>query len=254
MPARAHLRHRCHELPARPPGPEHERAPDGLAAQLPGRRGGRADLVRLLAGVPPAAARQRVPAVTVLVPPDPALLGGTEPRPWYCDCSGDGIAFNAAVWIGPHASRAARRAAWAVVRSLRFPALREGTTWHGTYYVLGRASRYPTGSVTTFPASSLPGGHRRYLEGFYLIRARGAFYVITNVFQTQPPPSFKLFTCTVMLDPNRSRFYCPGTNLRWNRAGHPVGARARNGPYWDLTRYAATVAQDGHVLVRPFYR
>src|SRR5712692_4708831 len=24
-------------------------------------------------------------------------VGGTEPRPWYCGCSGDGIAFNAAV-------------------------------------------------------------------------------------------------------------------------------------------------------------
>src|SRR5713226_9588489 len=181
-------------------------------------------------------------------------VGGNEPAPRYRVIYGDGFSFAAAVWLGLHASRAEQHAAWAVVRSLRFPALREGTIWRGTYYVLGRASRYPAGSVTTFPASSLPGGHRRYLEGFYLIRARGAFYVITNVFQTQPPPSFKLFTCTVVLDPNRSRFSCPGTNLRWNRAGHPVGARARSGPYWDRTRYAATVAQDGHVLVRPFYR
>jgi hypothetical protein len=27
-------------------------------------------------------------------------VGGTEPHPWYCGCSGDGISFNAAVWIG----------------------------------------------------------------------------------------------------------------------------------------------------------
>src|SRR5262245_17345503 len=46
-------------------------------------------------------------------------VGGTEPGPWYCDCYGDGISFAAAVWIGPHASRAERHAAWAVVRSLR---------------------------------------------------------------------------------------------------------------------------------------
>src|SRR5260370_23544523 len=108
-------------------------------------------------------------------------VGGKEPHPWYCDCNGDGISFAAAVWIGPHASRAERRAAWAAVRSLRFPELREGTIWHG-YDVLGRASRYPAGSVTTFPAASLPGNSRRYLEGFYLMHAARAFYVITKVF------------------------------------------------------------------------
>src|SRR5260370_801911 len=83
-------------------------------------------------------------------------VGGTEPHPWYRGLYGDGFSFNAAVWIGPHASRAERHAAWAVVRSLRFPALRESTIWHGPYYVLGRASRYPTGSGTTLPAPSLP--------------------------------------------------------------------------------------------------
>jgi hypothetical protein len=55
-------------------------------------------------------------------------------------------------------------------------------------------------------------------------------------------------------DPRRSQFYCPGTNPRWNRIGHPIGARASSGPYWDLTLHVAAVAQDGHVLVRPFYR
>jgi hypothetical protein len=85
-------------------------------------------------------------------------VGGKEPHPWYCGCYGDGIAFGATVWLGPHASPAERQAAWAVVRSLRFPALREGTIYpalrargiyEDTYYVLGPAARYPTGSVTT---------------------------------------------------------------------------------------------------------
>jgi hypothetical protein len=179
----------------------------------------------------------------------PPYVGGTEPRPWYCDCSGDGISFAAAVWIGPDASRAERHAAWAVVRSLRFPRLREGTIWHG-YYVLGRASRYPTGSVTTFPVASLPGNHRKYLEGFYLIHAPRAFYVIPKVFQESSKP---FTTCTTAFDPKRSQFYCPGTNLRWDRGGHPIGAHAGSGD-WVLRRYAATVAQDGHILVRPLSR
>jgi hypothetical protein len=173
-------------------------------------------------------------------------VGGTEPRPWYCDCSGDGISFNAAVWIGPHASRAEQHAAWAVVRSLRFPELREGTIWHG-YYVLGRASRYPAGSVTTFPVASLPGNHRRYLEGFYLIHAARAFYIIPKVFIEPAKP---LTTCTTAFDAKTSQFYCPGTDLRWDRGGHPIGAHAGSGER-DLGRFVATVAQDGHILVRP---
>lgn len=182
-------------------------------------------------------------------------IGGTEPDPWYCDCSGNGIAFNAAVWLGPHASRAHQHAAWAVVRSLRFPALREGTIWHGTYYVLGRASRYPVGSVTTFAPSSLPGS-RSFLgvmsrEGFYLIHAPRAFYAITKVFQAQPPPSFKVFTCTVAFDPKAFQFFCPGTDLRWDRVGQPIGAHADGGSVWALGLHVATVAHDGHVLFSP---
>jgi hypothetical protein len=183
-------------------------------------------------------------------------VGGTEPHPWYCDCSGDGISFNAAVWIGPRASRAERLAAWAVVRSLRFPRLREGTFWHGTYYVLGPASRYPTGSVTTFPASSLPGsrsfpgGFRSAIRGFYLIHAPRAFYVITRLFQQPMKPFTK---CTVAFEPKTFQFSCPGTGLRWNRVGEPLGAHAGTAPDSALPLRVATVAQDGHVLFSPFF-
>ncbi len=178
-------------------------------------------------------------------------VGGTEPRPWYCDCYGDGFGFAAAVWIGPRASRARRHAAWAVVRSLRFPALREGTIWHGTYYVLGRASRYPTGSVTTFPASSLPSSYSLSVhvrEGFYLIHAPRAFYVIHRLSQRPAKP---YTTCTLAFDPKAFQFFCPGTGLRWNRVGQPIGARAGSG--WDLPLVPATVAQDGHILFSPFW-
>jgi hypothetical protein len=178
-------------------------------------------------------------------------VGGNEPHPWYCVCYGDGFSFNAAVWIGPHASRAERHAAWAVVRSLRFPALLESTIWHGTYYVLGRASRYPTGSVTTFPAASLPSSYSlsaHVREGFFLIHAPRAFYVIHRLFQKPVRP----FTnCTLEFDRKAFQFFCPGTGVRWNLVGQPIGARAGSG--WDLALVPATVAQDGHILFSPFW-
>jgi hypothetical protein len=191
-----------------------------------------------------------------------AYVGGTEPRPWFCGCYGDGISFVAGVWIGPHASRADQNAAWAVVRSMRFPALRERTiypaprarnTYGLLYYVLGRASRYPVESVTTFPVASLPGSRAvswHVQRGFYLIHAPRAFYVIRRLFHEPVKPYTK---CTLAFDPKAFQFYCPGTDLRWNRVGLPIGAIARNGPDWDLALVPATVAQDGHVLVSPFW-
>jgi len=189
-------------------------------------------------------------------------VGGREPHPWYCDCYGDGISIAAAVWIGPHASRTEQQAAWAVVRSLRFPALRQGTIYPAPrarnaygllYYVLGPASRYPVGSVTTFPVASLPGSRAvsaHVQGGFYLIHAPRAFYVIHRLFQEPVKPFTK---CALAFDPKAFQFYCPGTDLRWNRVGQLIGARADSGPDWDLQLVPATVAQDGHVLFSPFW-
>lgn len=183
-------------------------------------------------------------------------VGGTEPHPWYCDCFGDGYSFSVAVWLGPRASRAAQRAAWAVVRSLHFPRLREGTLWHGSYYVLGPASRYPTGSVTFFPASALPGsrsfpgGFRSVIKGFYLIHAPRAFYVIARRFQQPTKP---YLTCTMMFNRPAFQFSCPGTHLRWNRVGQALGVHPGMGADLALPLRVATVAQDGHVLFSPFF-
>jgi hypothetical protein len=185
--------------------------------------------------------------------------GGTQPPPQVAGFYGDGFPFTAAVWVGPDASRAGRHAAWAVVRSLRFPALREGTVWRAparltsvTYYVLGRASRYPAGSVTTFPAGSLPGS-RSLLgvmsrRGFYLIHAPRAFYVMERQFEESAKP---FTTCTAAFDPQAFQFFCPGMDLRWNRVGQPLGAHAGGGPDWAMGLHIATVAQDGHVLFSP---
>lgn len=181
----------------------------------------------------------------------PASGRGSGPRPWYRYADGDGIGFYANVWIGPRAARSARHAAWAVVRSLRFPALRDGTVWQGAFYVLGRAARYPTGSVTTFPPASLPAGHGlagHVPMGFYLIHAPRAFYAIGRQFESPAKPFSK---CTLAFDRKAFQFYCPGTGLRWNRVGQPVGAHAGNDQ--TLALVPATVAQDGHLLFSPFW-
>ena len=137
------------------------------------------------------------------------------------------------------------------MRSLRFPGLREGTFWRGTYYVLGPASRYPTGSVTAFPASSLPGSRAvaaHVRAGFFLIHAPHAYYVIHRLAQ-QPVKPFT--QCTLAFDRKAFQFYCPGTSLSWNRVGQPISAHAGSG--WDLPLVPATVAQDEHILFSPFW-
>lgn len=205
---------------------------------------------------------ERTPAVPPLrdstLPLPPASFspirrytGGQEPRPSYRAFYADGFAFSAAVWFGSRSSRSARQAIWAAVRSVRFPALRAGTIWQDHYYVLGPASQYKTGTVTTIPAASLPkSGALPRPAGFYLIHAPRAFYVITRLFQNPARPSSMY---PVAFDPKASQFYSPGTGLRWDRTGQPIGAHAGQGPDWALQLHVATVAQDGHILFSPFF-
>jgi hypothetical protein len=132
-----------------------------------------------------------------------------------------------------------------MVNSLRFPPLREGTFWQSRYYVLGRAWRYPAGSATLIPSSSLP--HRAFKpEPFYLIHAPRAFYAIKQTFEG---PSA---TCKTAFDRRALQFYCPGTDLRWDRVGQPTGPHAGN-PDWALPLVPATVTHDGHILFSPFF-
>jgi hypothetical protein len=172
--------------------------------------------------------------------------GGAEPTPRYRSFFADGFPFAAAVWFGPRASQADREAIWRVVSSLRFPALREGTFWQGRYDVLGRASRYPTGSVTLISSSALP--HTGFKpEAFYLIHAPRAFYAIKQTFQTSSGSN----KCSVAFDRKAFQFFCRGTGLRWDRVGQPVGDRANE--EWFLPLVPATVAHDGHALFSPFF-
>ncbi|MHB1432209.1 MAG: hypothetical protein ACYCVZ_08865 [Streptosporangiaceae bacterium] len=175
--------------------------------------------------------------------------GGKEPAPYYRSFYGNGFGYSAAVWIGPHASQASVRAIWVTLRSLRFPALRLGTIWQHRYYVLGQAARYRAGTVTFVPAGSLPAGLPPRASGaFYLVHAPRAFYIIGQAAQNPTRASVK---CQLSFDPRAFQFFCPGTGLRWNRVGQPIGAHRGSG--WDLPLTEATVAQDGHILVSPSF-
>ncbi len=197
-------------------------------------------------------------------PPDlRAPSNGTPPMGWLRSFPADGVAVQ--IWTGeggPVAPPPLRDSTFplspASFRRIRpYVGGTEPrpwcTFWHGTYYVLGRASRYPTGSVTMFPASSLPGSRAvsaHVREGFYLIHAPRAFYVIHRLFE-QPLKPFT--TCTLAFDRKAFEFYCPGTGLRWNRVGQPMSARTYRGSDWNLPLVPATVAQDGQILFSPFW-
>jgi hypothetical protein len=176
--------------------------------------------------------------------------GGRQTLPFYRSFQGDGFSFTAALWFGSRASDNNKSAAWAVVRSLRFPALRTGTIWHHTFYVVGVASRYPIGSITAFPASALPRGSFGRRGGFWLLRYRRGFYVIEDGF---PNPANHYRSCSVTFDARTHRFACPGAGLRWDRNGLPIGPHAPSGLDSALPLHFATVSQDGHVLFSPFF-
>lgn len=186
-------------------------------------------------------------------------VGGAEPPQRYGSFLVDGIEFAAAVWIGPAATRTHQRAIWRVVRSLRFPRLREGTIWQNTYYVLGPASRYPLGSVTLFRRSALPHDPSlfRLSGGFYLAHFTPAshslapyaqpIYGIEQVFTSPEPPHP---TCKVAFDRKDLQFFCPGTDLRWDRTGEAIAAHAGSAN-WELFALRVTKAEDGNLLITP---
>jgi hypothetical protein len=185
----------------------------------------------------------------------PPYSGGSEPDPLYRSFNIDGFTFFAAIWFGPRSRRAERQAIWSAVSSLHFPRLREGTVWEKSWYVLGPASRYPTGSVTLFPRSAFPRRQRflfRRSGGFYLVhdtrrvsRVQGRVYGLEHTFETPVPPNSR---CRVKFDRSDSQFFCSRTHLRWDETGQAIGAHAGN-PNWELGPLAVTKAQDGNLLV-----
>ncbi|HEX9521125.1 MAG TPA: hypothetical protein VF940_33720 [Streptosporangiaceae bacterium] len=181
----------------------------------------------------------------------PPYVGGSEPAPVYHSFQGNGFGFAVALWFGSQASNSSKSAAWVMLRSLRFPALTTGTIWRRTFYVLGKASSYPVGTVTAIPASALPRGPGfGKPAGFYLLHYPHGFYVIKKEFAD---PAHRYRLCPVVFDARANQFSCPGTGLRWDRDGLPLGPHANGGPDSALPLHIATIAQDGHVLFTPFF-
>jgi hypothetical protein len=174
------------------------------------------------------------------------------PEPFFRTIYGDGLEFAAAVWIGPRASGAHVRAAWAIVRSLRFSALTPGTNWQDMYYVLGPASRYPVGSVTAMPPPPKGLGFSKgpgQRDGFYLVRGPRAFYAVDMKYGESGSP-----LCSVAFDPRSRQFSCPGWGWHWNIMGWAVGVPppASTGVDARLFTHAVIVTHDGQLLYAPW--
>ena len=203
---------------------------------------------------PPPLHDSHFPVLPEALRPVTPYVGGSEPTPRYARVYGDGTAFAVAVWIGPHAPAAARRAIWATLASLRFPPPHEGTIRAQSFYVLGEANSYPVGSVTHIAASTLPIS-KPYLttaHGFYLVHAPRAFYAISDTF-TYPTSDH---TCPITYNSSTKRFTCVATSLRWNRNGQLLrtpNSNAGTAGDWNLGLHIATIAQDGHVLYNPSF-
>ncbi len=203
---------------------------------------------------PPPLQDSHFPVLPQALRPVTPYVGGSEPTPRYALVYGDGTAFAAAVWIGPHAPAAARRAIWATLASLRFPPLHESTIRAHSFYVLGDANSYPLGSVTYIAASTLPIS-KPYLttaHGFYLVHAPRAFYAISDTF-TYPTSDN---TCPITYNSSTKQFTCAATSLRWNRNGQLLlspNSNAGTAGDWNLGLHIATIAQDGHVLYNPSF-
>ncbi|MBD0330638.1 MAG: hypothetical protein ICV64_11120 [Thermoleophilia bacterium] len=180
--------------------------------------------------------------------PDPYVEPAHEGRWLHGPVEANGWTLTAEAWIGADASAADVVALERLVRSLRFAPLREGTVTGDDFYVLGRAEDYAVGSVTSFPARSLPITEHARLLDFFLVRAPRRFYALAG---TCPLPAgyAGCSWCPVRYDAEAREFHCR-VGARWDLLGgvlaRPRGGRERDDPLSVLT---TKVAPDGHVLV-----
>jgi hypothetical protein len=130
--------------------------------------------------------------------------------------------------------------------SIRFPRLHIGQFTPGSLYVLGRASKYPVGSVTEIPAGFKLPYYRKLRSGrFYLEHAADGFWALT-----WPSSGYRrgYRACGPHFDPKSRRFTCPSGavwDIKGNVIKNPDPAKHPDDP---LERTQAAVA-DGYVLV-----
>lgn len=159
----------------------------------------------------------------------------------------NGFPFEIVTFIGADATAEDRNAVDEVVRSLRFPALSEGTVAGENFYVLGPARSFPHRSATYFPLNGLPESRRLRRVPFYLVHADKGFYALSAAYGQRPR------SC-VHLTVNRKRleFSCPETKARWDRMGRVLESSASREKHQRPLEVLATyISHDNHLLVSP---
>lgn len=157
----------------------------------------------------------------------------------------EGVTFQASLRKGSKPSEHDVAAIRATVSSLRFPALQVGHFAPSGFYVLGRPSAYPLGSVT--PIGGGPGllGSPRKSAPFDLVHTGDGFWKIDwPSYYAHPYTS-----CGVRFDPRRRQFRCRNGaiwDLEGNVVRNPDPTRYHDQP---LSRTPVTVSYDGYVVV-----
>lgn len=169
------------------------------------------------------------------------VAGGPQPTPLIHGLIANGEPWSVVVWFGPKASSSDKEKIWRSVESIRFPRQRPGTM-SGEFYVLGKASEYPVGSVRKFPGKELPEQYS-YVPAFYLVHAPGGMYAIGW------PPKFER-KCHMGYDRERRRFFCSTRRGWWGPMGEPlVSPVAGLLPDDALMLGQVKIGRNGHVLV-----
>ena len=119
----------------------------------------------------------------------------------------DGFSYGVELWVRPRAERAAVDRLDAVLGSLRFPPLEQGTVVGG-YTVLGLASEYPLGSATRMVVGGRP---------LYLVHAPAGWYALGWW-----PYVASTGTCRMNVRRAPLRFVCPRYRAAWDRIGRPL--------------------------------
>ncbi|HEX9312573.1 MAG TPA: hypothetical protein VGA30_07085, partial [Actinomycetota bacterium] len=237
-------------------------------ANFPAAGGGSSDRLRFLRNFPssgvllqlwqtwggpmriPQARDTRFPLSLARLVIGPTYVGGAEPKPHYLSLVANGDLYRIAVWIGPAAPTADREAAAAMVASLRFLPLAEGTIigQSPSFYVLGPPSRYPVGSVTRFEASVLPRSSYGPPLVFDLIHVNGGFYALA--WPDDLHGGYKA-ACGVHYEAGAHEFSCDN-GARWALDGS-VLVNPNPSVYQNdrLAVLLVRISLDGHVLVSP---
>lgn len=149
----------------------------------------------------------------------------------------NGLSYTVELWVGPSAEGAAVDRLDAVLGSLRFPPLEQGTVVGSDYTVLGLAREYPLGSATRMVVGGRP---------LYLVHAPAGWYALgwRPFIASDSTGNGK---CRMNVRRAPLRFVCPRYRAAWDRIGRPL-----RGSEDALGLIPAKRGQDGHILLANF--